>query len=101
MIIYLFWVLLLHMLQKGCCLRRVYTFSKYAAGNHSAPEETDWSSAFLYSPQVKAWTGAAVPYEQWGVYARLLGGALYCGNAYSKAYHVTKESGAASAAFLT
>ncbi len=61
----------------------------------NAPEETDWSSAFLYSQRVKAWTGAAVPYEQWGVYASMLGGALYCGNAYSKAYHVKKAAEAA------
>ena len=53
-----------------------------------APDENDWSSAFLYSQRVKEWTGAVALWEQWGVYASLLGGALYCGNAYLKAYHV-------------
>lgn len=41
---------------------------------------------------MKAWTGAGVPYEQWGVYASVIGGALYCANANSKAYHMMKAA---------
>ena len=55
-------------------------------------EKVDWSSGLLFSSRVKAWTGAAVPYEQWGIYASILGGSIYCANAYSKAYHVMKAA---------
>ncbi len=69
---------------------------RLSALRRTAPEDTeDWSSAFLYSERVKAWTGAAVPYEQWGLYASVIGGALFCGNAYSKAYHLMKAAKAA------
>lgn len=58
----------------------------------STSEEVDWSSGFLFSSRVKAWTGAAVPYEQWGIYASILGGSIYFANAYSKAYHVMRAA---------
>ncbi len=65
---------------------------RLSALRRSASEDNDWSSAFLYSERVKIWTGAAVPYEQWGVYVSVIGGAVYCGNAYSKAYHLMKAA---------
>lgn len=61
----------------------------------STSEGVDWSSGLLFSKRVRMWTGAAAPYEQWGIYISIVGGTLYCANAYSKAYHVMKAAEAA------
>lgn len=61
----------------------------------SSSDETEWVSHPLFSERVKSWTGAAVPYKQWGIYAIVLAGTLFHANAYSKMYHVMRAAKAA------
>ena len=49
----------------------------------------------LFPEQLNTWTGAATPFEQFGIYASVVGRTLNCANAYNKAYHVMKAAAAA------
>jgi hypothetical protein len=52
--------------------------------------EVDWSKSPLYSKTVQKLTGATTPFEQYGLYASIIGGVFLISRSLFRSYHALK-----------
>jgi hypothetical protein len=56
----------------------------------SSKSEHGWSGALFYSKTLKSSFGMSAPYEQYGLYATLLGGIYLLGRGYGRIHKISK-----------